>query len=75
MYIHDPTHMIDWNLVHMEPKGEFQVEPLRNMVRREITLQKKAVTQVKVQWKNFSLEEGTWEYEGDLRKSHLTLFQ
>jgi hypothetical protein len=22
-YIHDPTHMIDWNLVQVEPKGEF----------------------------------------------------
>ena len=22
-YIHDPTHMIDWNLVQVEPEGEF----------------------------------------------------
>jgi hypothetical protein len=22
-YIHDPPHMIDWNLVQVEPKGEF----------------------------------------------------
>ena len=28
-YVHDPTHMIDWNLVQVEPEGEFQVEPLR----------------------------------------------
>jgi hypothetical protein len=27
-YVHDPTHMIDWNLVQVEPKGEFQAEPL-----------------------------------------------
>ena len=30
-YIHDPTHMIDWNLVQVEPEREFQVEPLRIM--------------------------------------------
>jgi hypothetical protein len=27
-YIHDPTHMIDWNLVQVEPEGKFQVAPL-----------------------------------------------
>jgi hypothetical protein len=27
-YIHDPTHMIDWNLVQVELEGKFQVEPL-----------------------------------------------
>jgi hypothetical protein len=26
-YIHDLTHMINWNLVWVEPEGEFQVEP------------------------------------------------
>jgi hypothetical protein len=30
-YIHDPTHMIDWNFVSVETEGEFQVEPLHIM--------------------------------------------
>jgi hypothetical protein len=25
-YVHDPTHMIDWNLVQVEPEGKFQVK-------------------------------------------------
>jgi hypothetical protein len=74
-YIHDPTHMIDWNLVQVEPEGEFQVEPLHILDWREITLRNKALAQVKVQWKHFSPEEATWEFEGDLRKSHPILFQ
>jgi hypothetical protein len=74
-YVHDPTHMIDWNLVQVEPEGEFQVEPLRIPDRREITLRNRVIAQVKVQWKNFSPEEATWELEGDLRKSHPILFQ
>jgi hypothetical protein len=73
-YIHDPTHMIDWNLVQVEPKGKFQVEPLRILDRREITLWNRTVAQVKVQWKHFSPEEATWELEGDLWKSHPILF-
>ena len=27
-YVHDPTRMINWNLVQMEPEDEFQVKPL-----------------------------------------------
>jgi hypothetical protein len=73
-YIHDPTHMIDWNLVPVEPEGEFQVEPLHILSQREITLWNRVVAQVKVQWKHFSLEQATWELEGDLRKSHPILF-
>jgi hypothetical protein len=74
-YIHDPTHRIDWNLVQVEPKGEFQVEPLRILDWREITLRNRSITQVKVQWKHFSPEEATLDLEEDLRKSHPILFQ
>jgi hypothetical protein len=74
-YVHDPTYMIDWNLVQVEPEGEFQLEPLRILDQREITLRNRAIAQVKVQWKHFSPEEVTWELEGDFRKSHPILFQ
>jgi hypothetical protein len=26
--IHDPTHIVDWNMVQVEPEGDFQEEPL-----------------------------------------------
>jgi hypothetical protein len=74
-YIHDPTHMIDWNLVQVEPEDEFQVEPVRILDRREITFRNRVVAQVKVQWKHFSSEEATWESEGYLRKSHPIMFR
>jgi len=28
IYIHDPTHIIDWNMVQVEPEGKFQAKPL-----------------------------------------------
>jgi hypothetical protein len=37
-YVHDPTHMIDWDLVQVELEGKFQAEPLHILDRREITL-------------------------------------
>jgi len=73
-YVHDPTHMIDWILVQVEPKVEFQVEPLHILDWREIAHRNRVIAQVKVKWKHFSPEEDTWELEGDLRKSHPILF-
>jgi hypothetical protein len=67
--------MIDWDLVQVEPEGEFQMEPLRILDQREIALRNRVVAQVKVQWKHFSPEEATCELEGDLRKYHPILFQ
>ena len=37
-YIHDSTHIIDWNVVQVELEGEFQVEPLHILDRKETTL-------------------------------------
>lgn len=36
--VHDPKHLIDWNLIQVELEGEFQVEPMRILNRRETTL-------------------------------------
>ena len=67
--------MIDWNLVQAKPKGDFQVEPLCILYRREIALRNRVVAQEKVQWKQFSPEEATGEFKGDLRKYHPIMFQ
>jgi hypothetical protein len=72
-YIHDPTHIIDWIMVQVEPEGEFQEEPLFILERKQIVLQNRAIAQVKVQWKHFSHEEATWELEEDFQKSYPTL--
>ena len=74
-YIHDPNHKIDWNLVQVEPERKFQVEPLHILDWREIALWNRVVAQVKVQWKHFCPQEATWELEGDLWKSHPTMFE
>jgi len=37
-YVHDATHVIEWNVIHVEPEGEFPVEPECILDRRELTL-------------------------------------
>ena len=28
-YAHDPNHVINWDVIQVEPKGEFQIDPMR----------------------------------------------
>ena len=66
-YIHDTTHVINWNDVQVEPEeyflveleGDFLVELDCILERREISLRNRTIGQVKVQWKHLSLEEAT----------------
>ena len=69
-YVYDFSHIIYWNVVQGEPKGEFQVEPLCIIDQKEIVLQNWSITWVKVQWKHFILEEATWELEEDMWKKY-----
>ena len=62
-YIHDATHIIDWDVIQVEPEGEVQTEPFCILDRKERMLRNRAIVQIKVQWKHFSPEEATWEME------------
>jgi hypothetical protein len=62
-------------MVQVEPKVEFQEAPLSILDRKETILRNRAISQVKVQWKDFSPEEATWELEQDMWKYYLIMFQ
>ena len=74
-YVHDATHVIDWNVVQVELEGEVLVEPDCILGRKEITLQNRTIGQLKVQWKHLSPEEATWELESKMREEYPNLFQ
>ena len=38
IYVHDASHIVDWNVIHVEPDGEFLLEPLQILEREEIKL-------------------------------------
>ena len=74
-YVHDATHVIDWNVVQVELEGEVLVELDCILGRREITLRKSTIGQLKVQWKHLSPEEVTWELESKMWEAYPHLFQ
>jgi hypothetical protein len=57
--IDDSNHVIDWTMIHVEPEGEFHLEPQCLLDRKETLLWNQAVMQVKVQWKHFGADEAT----------------
>ena len=67
--------MIDWNVIQVEPEGEFQVGLERILDRRKTLLRNHTISQVKVQWKKLNPKEATWELESDMREAYLVLFQ
>ena len=60
--------------MQVELDGEFLVEPHSIIDRREIMLRKRAIAQVKVQWKHFGPKEATWEDESFVWEAYLELF-
>ena len=59
-YVHDTTHVIDWNVIQVELEGDFSVEPYCILEKRDISLQNYSIGQVKVQWKHLGPDEATW---------------
>jgi len=47
-YVHDATHVIDWNVIQVELEGYFLVEPYCILERRETNLWNCSIGQVKV---------------------------
>ena len=37
IYIHDPNHVINWDVIQVEPKGEFRIEPM-HILDRKVTM-------------------------------------
>ena len=38
-YVHDPNHVINWDVIQVESEGEFQIDPMRILDRKVTMLQ------------------------------------
>ena len=66
--------MIDWNVILVELEGYFLVELDCIVDKREFFYQNRTTVYVKVQWKQLSLDEETWELESDIQVAYPYLF-
>ena len=42
-YVHDPNNVINWDVIQVEPEGEFQIEAMRILDRKVTMLQNRAI--------------------------------
>jgi hypothetical protein len=61
-YVHEPNHIIDWTMIHVEHEGDFQVEPVCILDRKVKVLRNKAIGLIKVQWTCYGPKYSTWEH-------------
>ena len=40
---HDPNHVINWDVIQVEPEGEFRIEPMRILDRKVTMLRNRAI--------------------------------
>ena len=73
-YAHDPNHVINWDVIQVEPEGEFQTRPLHILDKKVTMLCNRGVGQVKVEWKHYGPNEATLELEYAMRVAHPFLF-
>ena len=66
--------MINWDVIQVEPEGNFQIEPICIRNRKVTVLRNRAIGQVKVQWEHYGPEEVTWELEDAMQLAHPFLF-
>ena len=62
-YVHDHNHVINWDVIQVEPEGEFQTKTLYILDRKVTVLRNRVIGHVKVQWEHYSPDEAMWELE------------
>ncbi|GAB2302263.1 hypothetical protein Dimus_038966 [Dionaea muscipula] len=73
-YVHSPTHVIDFEPLHVREDMTYDEQPVEILDFKEKVLRNKTVQLVKVLWRNHAVEEATWERESEMREMYPHLF-
>ena len=73
-YLHNPSHVLSYWSLEVDPKLTYEERPVRILYREDKVLRNKIVSLVKVLWRNQAVKEATWEIEANMRKKYMELF-
>jgi hypothetical protein len=73
-YVPDPNHIIDWNVIQVEYKDDFWVEPVHILYQKVKVLRNKATWMVNVRWTCYGPEDAIWEHEENMWEEYLQFF-
>ncbi|XP_012468905.1 uncharacterized protein LOC105786988 [Gossypium raimondii] len=73
-YKYDPSHMIPYSEIELQPDLTYSEEPMRILAREVKKLRNKRVPLVKVLWHRHGSKEATWEIEESMKLQYPNLF-
>ena len=73
-YISNPSHILEAPSFELNEDLTFEMQPVGIVDQGIKKLRNKAISMVKVLWRNETIEETTWETEAFIRKYHPYLF-
>ena len=73
-YEPNPSHVLEWSDLDLEPDVSYEERAVRILDRRDQVLRGRSILLVKVLWSHHEVEEATWEREDDIRSRYPELF-
>ena len=70
-----PTQEIRVEVIELRDNLTYPESPERILDRRDQILRNKVIPLVKIQWKNHTEEEATWELEDTIREKYPQMFE
>ena len=74
-YTPDPAHVVDWGQIEVDTDWTFEEGPVCIVDSRDQILRRKTVRLVRVLWRQYRVEESTWEREDTMRATYPFLFR
>ena len=73
-YTSDPAHVVDWGQIEVDTYGAFEERLVCILDSCDQVLRCKTVRLVRVLWRNYGVEESTWERKDTMRATYPFLF-
>ena len=74
-YTPDPAHVVDWGQIEVDTDGTFEEGLVCILDSHDQVLRCKTVRLVRVLWRNYGVDESTWEPEDTMRATYPFLFR
>ncbi|XP_073017798.1 uncharacterized protein [Primulina eburnea] len=71
----DSAQLVDHQQIDLEENLTYEEQPVKILDQRIKELRGRPIRLIKVLWKNYNIEEATWETEKDMRCQYPHLFQ
>ena len=74
-YTPDLAHVVDWGQIEVDTDGTFEDGPICILDSPDKVLRRKTVRLVRVLWRQYGVEESTWECEDTMRATYPFFFR